>query len=371
MSNYDFFATVEHKDALAIDQALTQGQIDLYSHMLLLHTFDCRKQTSVARAAHKMAVHQKDRSKMFSRYSRNLITDAGSAHDLMGKLGLLAPRTEGLSLLPQGLPLSILSFRFTLKKQYISRDDALFYPIDNPVRKERVFKVPMVSPASWKGILRSNAVDLLVLCGKGCDEFIRERLHLIDIFGDEKAELEMEQEAKRDSLAEYLDEFMKNHFGEQSVQLFRQAESARFNATQENLKTRRKGRLRCLPSYFDGIELDVLNPRSRKTRAGTLPIFMEVVPAGCSALFGLIYLPFDLLGHSDAEIWNEAKHDWALIGPALSRMFRTGFGAKRSNGCGRACEKIQGNLSFHDLPPHILTDLEGLETLATCFEVSS
>ena len=50
-----------------------------------------------------------------------------------------------------------LDVPFTLRKSYISRDDTDFYIIDNPVKKEWVFKVPyVVQPV--EGALRSAMV---------------------------------------------------------------------------------------------------------------------------------------------------------------------------------------------------------------------
>ncbi|MRJ06982.1 MAG: hypothetical protein C6I01_05625, partial [Epsilonproteobacteria bacterium] len=64
------------------------------------------------------------------------------------------------SLFPDG-SWTIKTF-FVLRKPYISKDDTTFYLIDNPVKKEWVFKVPYVAPSQWKGALRSAMVRKLV-----------------------------------------------------------------------------------------------------------------------------------------------------------------------------------------------------------------
>ena len=43
---------------------------------------------------------------------------------------------------------------FTLETPWYSKDDRPFHVLDNPVRKDRVFGVPFMSAASWKGLLR-------------------------------------------------------------------------------------------------------------------------------------------------------------------------------------------------------------------------
>src|SRR6266487_487681 len=49
----------------------------------------------------------------------------------------------------------VFQFAFTLAQPYISRDEQDFYIIDNPVRKDKILKLPYVASTSWKGSLRS------------------------------------------------------------------------------------------------------------------------------------------------------------------------------------------------------------------------
>ncbi len=51
---------------------------------------------------------------------------------------------------------------FSLKKHYISKDEDLFYFLENPVMKEGNFKVPMIQASSWKGNFRWMGIKLLV-----------------------------------------------------------------------------------------------------------------------------------------------------------------------------------------------------------------
>jgi CRISPR-associated protein Cmr2 len=49
----------------------------------------------------------------------------------------------------------MLRIPFRLQKPYISKDETDFYLLDHPVRKEKIFQVPMVAATSWKGTLRA------------------------------------------------------------------------------------------------------------------------------------------------------------------------------------------------------------------------
>ncbi|MGH9850880.1 MAG: hypothetical protein ACREBD_13665 [Blastocatellia bacterium] len=69
-------------------------------------------------------------------------------------------------------PLSFrISFKFTLAKPvslgetrpFFSRDEESLYVIDNPVRKDKTLRLPFLAPASYKGLLRSAARQLLAV----------------------------------------------------------------------------------------------------------------------------------------------------------------------------------------------------------------
>jgi CRISPR-associated protein Cmr2 len=120
------------------------------------------------------------------------------------------PKTD-ISLLP---PYSFfLRFTFTLATPYLSKDDEEFYIIDNSVRKDKVFKVPMVSGSTWKGNMRWTAKQI-----------INDSYKIEKLFGNDKDE--------------------KKNF--------------------------RRGRLNFYPTFFDKIGLEVINPHDRKT--GVNPI---------------------------------------------------------------------------------------------------
>jgi len=372
MSRFDFFAAAERSDEISLDRALKDRRIDLYNYMLLLHALGCRNDSALARVAHKIVVHQKDRTKHLGRYSRNLVADPGAGLDLMGKIGLLRISSEGLNRLPACTVL--LEFEFVLEKNFVSRDDTPFYPVDNPIRKERIFKVPMIPGSSWKGSLRAAAVDLLLTQELSPDQKIQRRLDLIDIFGDEKGKDNEGGEPEDQSLAEYLNKWLGR--GKEMGEEFEAEKRKRFGSgLPGEAEVHRKARIRCLPSYFNGIDLDVINPRSRKTRAGTVPIVMEMVPAGSRANFGMIYLPFDLLGKEEAEVRRQQRRDWNVLGHAVFHMFRvTGFGAKKTSGCGKA-RMDTSSFRFESGMPRFhapaVRDLNQLNELGDAFEVAA
>ena len=205
-----------------------------------------------------------------------------------GALNLL-PTLPDLRLFPSNA--WAIKTDFTLRKPYLSRDDTEFYILDNPVRKEWVFKVPYVAPSQWKGALRAAMRQL-------------------------RGYITWEQESR--------DEQMIRLFGNVK------GEEVEFSA----------GWLHFYPTYFTKIGLEVINPHSRETGAGERPIHFECVPAGSDddptrGSFTLLYVP---LGEVREEVCEqEMKADFRAVAQGLKAMFtQYGFGAKTSSGLGRA-----------------------------------
>ncbi len=129
-----------------------------------------------------------------------------------------------------------LQVDFEILTPWYSKDDRLFHVMDNPVRKDRVFGVPFMAASSWKGMLRWAFRRCTKLTGpeKESDEEKRRQAQLweLHLFGNEKGEGE------------------KFH----------------------------RGALVFYPTWFNKIGFEVINPHSRERRAGTKPIYYEVVP---------------------------------------------------------------------------------------------
>lgn len=125
---------------------------------------------------------------------------------------------------------------FELLTPWYSKDDRVFHVLDNPVRKDRVFGVPFMSAASWKGMLRWAC-----RMQAGLREHLENGKHIED-WND----------------PDWILQLFGNEKGEE--------------------KSFHQGALVFYPTWFDKIGFEVINPHSRERRAGTQPIYYEVVP---------------------------------------------------------------------------------------------
>lgn len=182
----------------------------------------------------------------------------------------------------------ILHIPFTLKKPYLSKDETDFHLLDNPLRREKAFRVPMVASTSWKGALRAALWQL------GYKEGHEVTIRLL---GNPRES--DEQQA---------------------------------------------GRLYFFPTFFNQIGLEVINPHDRKTGVGTQrgPILMECVPIGREGTFTLLYVPFDRIGQDEAETRRQVAEDLEVLAKGVQVMLTTyGFGAKTSSGFGVAQDTVE------------------------------
>lgn len=181
---------------------------------------------------------------------------------------------------------------FTLRTPWYSKDDRPFHVLDNPVRKDRVFGVPYMSAASWKGLLRWSMCMTTGLIGpepvKDKNQREKAEAAILHLFGNEKAATE---DFQRAALAFY-------------------------------------------PTWFPRIGFEVINPHSRKTRAGTQPIYYEVVPPGTKGTLRLLYAP--LPDQTDTNNV-EPKDALGKLFEAIDKLLTVyGFSAKRTAGWGLA-----------------------------------
>ena len=237
---------------------------------------------------------------------------------IMDKLELITPEPD-MSLLPKNS--FFLSFKFTLKTPYISRDDEDFYIIENPIRKEKVFKVPMVAASSWKGILRwvMMKTDLEPTI-EDPNEFAKRRFRHTLLFGTEKGMAEEKSKSK------YLDDLClegKDNY----QQLLRNY----FSIPKDKPLPHNQGFLHFYPTYFDNIGLHLINPHTPETGTGTNPILIETVPANTSGIFSILYVPFT------KTTYDEKIKDFNVIKKGvIDMMVNYGFSSKRSSGFGEA-----------------------------------
>lgn len=213
-----------------------------------------------------------------------------------------------------------LQFTFILAKPYLSKDDEAFYICENPVKKDKVFKVPMVSGSTWKGNMRWTAGRLLEM-DTNIDERLKKRIRISNLFGNEN-----ETEER------YFDSLMPEKKDD-------------FKTIMRNLSNKedlRRGRLNFYPTFFDKISLEVINPHDRKTKAGTGHIYIESVPDGARGTFSLLYVPFDLMGKLSKETKQQVAEDINLVYDSLeTMMFTYGFSAKKSSGFGIISKDIK------------------------------
>ncbi len=299
----------------------------------------------------------------------------------LGSLGLL-PVIPCMNELPEWS--FAIHLKFTLRQPYYSQDDSAFYLLDNPIRKEKVFRLPYIAPTQWKGTLHSVMVRRLAtwwerklnvplseihavsdkrqqaqwwreklkepVSESHLKEFVHQRTRLFRLFGTEK---DFANENKTGQL--YLDQLLPTSAGSwqaskyklrsDSVGEWQAKKYHRFVSSHIASNGFLSGRLSFYPSFFTQIGLEVINPHSRKTGAGEVPILFETVPRDASADFLLLYVPHDCVGKPPDETAGQVAEDLQMIARGLREMFCLyGFGAKTSSGFGRAEETVEGNL---------------------------
>jgi len=189
---------------------------------------------------------------------------------------------------------------FELLTPWYSRDDRVFHVLDNPVRKDRVFGVPFMAASSWKGMLRWAC-----------------RM---------KAGLREHLEQHNDRLDGWRDpDWILHLFGNEK------GEGEEFS----------RGALIFYPTWFDKIGFEVINPHSRERRAGTQPIYYEVVPPGAKGTLSLLYAPWP--GMKPAA---DPEEVLPKLLEAIEKLLTTyGISAKRTVGWGTA--RIEKWRAFH------------------------
>ena len=319
--SYDFYVTA---DAGALPPGM-----DVHARVQSLAT----KQGSVqARQDHQNLLRKRDRRS--SLYDEAVLQSLS----LMRKVNLEAPSSPDLSTLPSHS--FFVQFRFTLARPFISRDDETFHVMDNPVRKDKVFKVPMVSAASWKGNLRWTAMKADLWGAVKDDgnpvrddpeEFARRRFRHTLLFGTEKG---FETTGSSSDWTSFLDGLC----GEGKAD-YRRLLRQQLGGTDDDPPPHLAGWLHFYPTFFDRIGLEVINPHDRQTRAGKQPIYFECAPIGARGTFSLLYVP---LGHVADE---QARQDLATVAKAISEMMLTyGFSAKKTSGYGEAEVGVDGRI---------------------------
>ena len=244
-----------------------------------------------------------------------------------------------------------LTFKFCLAKPYLSRDDVSYYIIENPLRKDKVFMVPMVAPSQWKGALQSAIIQFLIRETEK-EAFAEQRYRSTLLFGDEKGAESEDTKCVTKLL---------NDQNPEEKERYEKKIKQHFLADNNKTLPHHAGRLRFYPTFFTEIGLEVINPHDRARKVGTNPIYFECVPTGAEAAFTLLYVPFDLMGRPETEIRAHVSDDLCMVAQGLNDMFTLyGFGAKTSSGYGVAEETLSdnGRLSVNAKDPAEKTKIE-------------
>lgn len=193
---------------------------------------------------------------------------------------LFQPNPTSIEALPESSVL--IKVELKLLEPFFSRNDRVFYPTENPLKREWVFNTPYLAAAGVKGLLRWA---WRVCFGEG--ESGAERL----LFGPPKGELK-DGEAQQGALVPY-------------------------------------------PIFWEGdVGLEMINPHSRQSGAGTNPIKFEVVKPGAKGDLWLLLVDRACKGELAAAL--------PLFLDALETLLdSSGLSAKRSMGWGAVKRHMQ------------------------------
>jgi len=226
-----------------------------------------------------------------------------------------------------------ISFSFELKKPLLTNGEESFWIHENPIAKEKVFKVPMIRASSIKGKLRwvatRNFVENLPDNEneiESLENIFEERARIVRIFGNEK-----------ENMSKYLNKKISEFYEDKTPKEIGK-EFKKYLKDQGYLKNKiesRRGRLQFYPVFFDEMGLEVITPIERKTGTADKPIQLEKVLEGAEGKMRLHYYPFDILGDEE-----EKNKDKEIIVDALYDMLtKYGIGAKTADGYGIAKKK--------------------------------
>ena len=239
----------------------------------------------------------------------------------------------------------ILYAKIKLTAPYFSSDDDDFYLIQNPCLKEKVFKVPMVRGSGWKGVIAKAGKELINNDMKYFEPYIR-------VFGTGSSEYrELIDNLSKDK--DIKDKLIKYTLFELGIKL-KKEDIEQINSNPKgylkkllssktdinNLSNTpylqpHKGRAVFYPTYFGSFSLEIINPHSRKTRAGTNPIHYEVVPENEEGFLQIVYIPFDGILTKTDELKKQVEQDIKFLTQAIEKTADIGIGAKEKLGWGR------------------------------------
>ena len=238
----------------------------------------------------------------------------------------------------------ILYGKIKLQSPYFSKDDDEFYLIQNPCLKDKAFKVPMARGSGWKGAIAKAGKDLINEDFSWFSSYVR-------IFGtgsEEYGKL-IEGLEKNKGITKILIKYLLFELGKK---LTKDDIETIKNNPQDYLKNLNKnftkqdigktmflnihrGRAIFYPTFFDTLSLEIINPHSRKTRAGTNPIHYEVVPENTEGILQIVYIPHDGILTENSKLKEEVEKDIYFLTKCIEKTAKNGIGAKTKLGWGR------------------------------------
>jgi CRISPR-associated protein Cmr2 len=329
MMYHDFYAYYQIENEQSIDQLINgSGKyndiLDTYQKILLLSTayskgkgvIDYAKSGNRRNRAGLIAILHSQ--KKYDQYIHGKLNEIKS-------LGI--DSSIDITLLPKGS--WILEFQLELEKPFLSKDDIPFYIIENPVKKDVVFGVPYTPATTWKGNLRwAMMKEFLEKKKDDPEEFAETRFRHTLLFGTEKG-----WEGTPKGWSEYLDRMCpdaKRIYRKKLTEMFEKN-----NDKPEDIHV--EGMLHFYPTFWDRIDLMVINPHDRKTKTGKNPIYFEIVPEGAKGMFRLLYVPYYWLGDDDEKLKKKVWEDLSqVIAGVKAMMLKYGFSAKKTIGFGKA-----------------------------------
>jgi len=199
-----------------------------------------------------------------------------------------------------------ISVTFQLQTPWFSKGDVPFHVLDNPVHRDRVFGAPFMPASSWKGLLRWAA---------------RTKIGLLSYLKDNKNDLKLSGWKDSRELIHLFGN--QRHFHNERDSGNEREEAKRFQ----------HGALAFRPTWFNRVGFEVINPHDRAKKAGTHPIYYEVVPPGATGTLNVLYAPMP--GVSEPGV-DRQKAILLLLDAVESLITEYGFSAKRTSGWGVA-----------------------------------
>jgi CRISPR-associated protein Cmr2 len=329
IGHYDVFARYRGREAADFERIWNDSSLDLVFRMRLLGlSMWSDFLTGLTRRLY---------SELLTKRQRTVGDGLGVGKRYAEALRLARPLAD------VGLPADswCIEMPVRLASPYFSRDDAALYVVDNPVRKDRTLGLPMVAASGWKGNLRSAGVRYLESLAGSAPSFVEARTRVALLFGDEKG-LEGGEESRKGDMSSYL----RQLGGPEAQRSYIHEMQRRFPTDEDEPDgfSSHQGRVHFYSTLFDRLGLQIINPHDRRRRVGTNPILFEVVPAGATGWFTLLYYPVDLMGQSRNVRLREMAADLRFVARLLVEMFRSeGFSAKKTSGFGLVEDRLAGD----------------------------